>query len=211
MKRVARAVWGEMLPRSPVFTTAAVAKTACVTLANASRDLSDLARQNLVTHVKRGIWAVTSHPDFSPYSVVPHLFRKPLTGYVSLLSALNLHGMIDQIPAAIQVMTTAQRPPLDTPVGRFEFYQIQPELLAGFKKHRPSWSFDIADPEKALFDILYLSARKGRRFTHLPEVELPTGFSDESLSRWISRVRHPPLRRAIEIRWEKQRDRVRNE
>ena len=211
MKQVARTIWSDMLPRSPVFTTADVASAAGTTLANASRDLTAMTRERLVTHVRRGLWAVTSHPDFSPYAVVPYLFRKPSIGYVSLLSALNLHGMIDQIPAAIQVITTVQRPSLDTPVGRFEFYQIQPELFGGFQKHRPSWSFDIADSEKALFDALYLSARKRRRFSHLPELELPTSFPEQSLFRWISRVRHPPLRRAIEIRWEKMRDRVRNE
>src|SRR5207302_1315892 len=148
-----------------------------VALSNASRDLSALAKAGLVTRVTRGVWSVPSHPDFSPYAVVPRLFRPPRRGYVSLLSALNLHGLIEQIPTAVQVITTVQRPGLVTPVGRFEFHRIQAELFGGFGPHRPSWSFDLAEPEKAFFDVLYLSVRKQRRFSHLPEVDFSEGFA----------------------------------
>jgi predicted transcriptional regulator of viral defense system len=73
----------------------------------------------MVTRIKRGLWAVTRHPDFSPFALVPYLFAHGQKGYVSLLTALNLHGMIEQIPRSIQIATT-QRPRLKTPVATFE-------------------------------------------------------------------------------------------
>ena len=82
---------------------------------------------------------------------------------MSLLSALNLHGMLDQIRHVVHVVTTAQRPVLNTPVATYEFHRIRGELFGGFTAYRTTGNFDIATPEKAMFDTLYFSARKGRR------------------------------------------------
>lgn len=208
MKQVARAVWNELLPSAPVFSTSEVADVAGVSLPNASRDLANLAGEGMVTRVRRGLWAVPGHPDFSPYAVIPHLFGDQREGYLSVLSALNLNGMIDQIPRVVQVVTTVQRPRLKTPVGTFEFHQINPALFGGFEPYRGMGNFDIATPEKSLFDTLYLSARKGRRFAYLPELELPDDFSRAALEEWIARVEYGPLRLAVVARWERLVDRA---
>lgn len=207
MNKVSKVIWNTLLPRSPVFSTAEVAELAGITLSNASRDLARLEREGMVTRINRGLWAVPTHPDFSPYAVVPHLFAEQPGGYVSLLSALNLHGMIEQIPRVVHVVTTRQRPDLNTPGGAYEFYRIQPELFGGFKPYRRTGNFEIATPEKALFDTLYLSARKGRRFTFLPEIGLPEGLSVSGLEGWIQRVDHEPLRIAVRQRWERLAER----
>jgi len=203
MMQVAKTIWSEMMPYSPVFTTLEVAKIAGMTSSNASRDLAKLGDEGMITRIKRGLWAITTHPDFSPYAVIPHLFAGEMEGYVSLLSALNLHGMIDQIPRVVQVVTTTQRDRLETPVGTYEFHQIQPELFGGFGPYRGTGNFNIATPEKALFDTLYLSARKGRRFAYLPEIEVPDNFSAAEVEAWIARVQLEPLRLAIADRWKK--------
>lgn len=208
MKKVAQTVWTEMLPRSPVFTTAEVAERAAVAPSNVSRDLAELEKSGMLLRVRRGLWAIQGHPDFSPYAVVPHLFGEPPGGYVSLLSALNLHGMMEQIPRLVQVVTTGQRPKLRTPVGTYEFYQIAPKLFGGYGLYRRTGNFDIATPEKALFDTLYLSARKGRRFAALPEIELAGDFSRPEVERWLERIEHPPLRTAVRERWAKLASRV---
>jgi hypothetical protein len=174
-----------------------------MSLSNVSRDLTKLEEEQLILRVKRGVWAITGHPDLSPFAVVPHLFDTEGKGYVSLLSALNLHGMIDQIPRVVHIVTTTQRVRLKTPLGTYEFSRINPKLFGGFGPYRGLGNFDIASPEKALFDILYLSVRKGRRFSYLPEVELPSKFSSAELESWISRVDHVPLRLSITVRWQK--------
>lgn len=75
-------------------------------------------------------------------------------------SALNLHATIDQIPRVVYVVATTQRPILSTPVATYEFFKIQADLFGGFTPYRRTRAFDIATPEKALFDILYFSAIK---------------------------------------------------
>ena len=148
MSKVTRVIWNELLPRSAVFSTAEVAKRARIALANASRDLARLEKDGMVTRIRRGLWAVPMHPDFSPYAVVPHLFTEQPGGYVSLLSALNLHGMIEQIPRALHVVTTSQRPKLRTPVGTYEFRRLAPNLFDGFGPYRGTANFDIATPRE---------------------------------------------------------------
>jgi hypothetical protein len=172
-----------------------------MSLANASRELRNLQVHGVVTRVRRGLWAVLIHPDFSPYAVVPHLFSESESGYVSLLSALNLHGMIEQIPNVVHIVTTSQRPVLKTPVATYGFYRIEQALFGGFKAYRRTGTFDIATAEKAVFDTLYFSSRKGRRFAFLPEVELPAGFSSREVEGWIRQIRHAPLRTAVQRRW----------
>jgi len=203
MNRVSKVIWNSLLPQSPVFSTATVAELAGIGLPVASRDLAKLEREGVVTRITRGLWAVPTHPDFSPYAVVPRLFTERPGGYVSLLSALNLHGMIEQIPRVVHVVATRQRPHLDTPVGTYEFYRIQPALFDGFQPYLRTGNFDIATPEKALFDTLYFSARKGRRFRFLPEIGLPEGFSAPGLKRWIRQVDYEPLRIAVQERWQR--------
>lgn len=206
MRQVAKAIWNEVMPLSPVFATSVIAELTGSAPSNVSRDLGRLEEEGMITRIRRGIWAIVHHPDFSAYAVVPHLFRGEEAGYVSLLSALNLHGMIDQIPQVVQVMTTLQRSQLQTPAGTYEFHQMQAKLFDGFGPYRGSGNFDIATPEKALFDTMYLSARKGRRFAHMPEIELPTGFSSTEVEEWITRVGHEPLRLAIVERWRRFAD-----
>lgn len=208
MKYVGEFLWKSVLPLSPVFTTAELADAAEMHQSNASRDLSILAGRGLITRIKRGLWADTRHPDFSPYVVVPYLFKDGDAGYVSLLSAMNLHGMIDQIPRVIQIVTRRQRADLKTPVGIYEFHVLNPNLFGGHEPYNQLGTFDIASPAKALFDALYLSARRKRRFAYLPEVELVSDFSEEEMQSWIQRIDHPPLRIGVDARWRRFKNRL---
>lgn len=201
MKQAAKVIWNEIMPMSPVFATSVITELTGSAASNVSRDLSQLEEEGMITRIRRGVWAVVHHPDFSAYAVVPHLFSGEEKGYVSLLSALNLHGMIDQIPKRVDVVTTRQRAQLRTPVGVYEFHQMQKELFGGFGPYRGMGNFDIATPEKALFDTMYLSSRRGRRFTHLPEIEIPQSFASSEVDKWINRVAYAPLRLAIIERW----------
>ncbi len=200
MNRIDEVVFKTLVPRSPVFTTRAVMRLAKTRSDVATRALNNLASRGLLTRVMRGMWADVRHPDFSPYVVVPHLLHGDV-GYVSLLSALNLHGMIAQIPRAIHVVVAAQRRAITTVVGRYEFHQLSQELIGGHEPYGRLGLFELATPAKALFDVLYYSARKGRRFVRLPELEFPSGFRRREVESWIRRIPYRNLREAVRQRW----------
>lgn len=200
MNRIDEVVFKTLVPRSPVFTTKAVVTHARTRVDVTVRALSNLASRGLLTRVMRGMWADTRHPDFSPYAVVPHLLQGE-EGYVSLLSALNLHGMIEQIPRAIHIVVGTQRRKIATSVGRYEFHKLSRELMGGYEPYGRLGLFELATPAKALFDSLYYSARKGRRFLRLPELELPPGFRRREVVLWIKRIPDRTLREAVKERW----------
>jgi hypothetical protein len=123
---------------------------------------------------------------------------------VSFLSALQLHGMISQIPKSIFVATTGPQRGLVTKRGRFEFFQIHPRMMKdGVEWRDAPLPFRLASPEKALLDTLYLSTRKGRRFRALPEIEMPAAFRNRELWRLArQQIALESVRTAVRRRFE---------
>lgn len=175
-----------------IFTTRELSSHAGLSMPAATKRLSRLAAKDVLTHITKGVWANTHHPYFHPLACVPYLLGKE-QGYVSFLTALHLHGVISQIPKSIQVATTGRGRSLDSPIGRYEFFQIKPELI----QHGTKWSetqqpYLIATTEKALIDTLYLSTRKTQRFARLPELELTeSGFRQKEYERLLAQLPIP--------------------
>ena len=161
-----------------IFTTREYAHAANVSLSSASHTLARYAKNKLITHLTKGLWANITHPYFTPLACVPYLLGKE-QGYVSFLTALHLHGALSQIPNVFHVATTGHSRKLDTVIGRFEFIQIKPSLMRdGVQWSETTLPYLMADIEKALLDVLYISTRKNNRFSHLPEFEFDT-FSED--------------------------------
>jgi len=80
-------------------------------------------------------------------------------------------------------------------------YHITPSFFAGFGWYKGSGSlpelgqgFLIAEPEKAFVDCLYLSAHKGNRFGHFPELHFPPSFSFRRARAWADRIQSKTTR-----------------
>jgi len=189
---------------SVIFTTREYANYNGISMPAASRRLSRMFGKELLTRVTKGIWANASHPHFHPLACVPYLLGKE-QGYVSFLTALHLHGLISQIPKTTQIATTGRGRTLESPVGRYEFFQIKPELMKqGAKWSETHLPYLVATAEKALIDTLYLSTRKNRRFARLPEVEFTgTTFRKREFERLLKELPIPVrVLAAMRTRWE---------
>lgn len=208
MQKVAQALWREILPRGPVFATREAAAAAGVSGDQASRDLGRLARLGLLQRVARGVWSDPRGARLSAYAAVPALVAlggPRARGYVSVLSALSLHGMISQVPRIVHVVVDRRaRRTRRTALGTYRFHTLAPALMDGFVP-AANGTFLLATPAKAVFDTLYLGARRGRRYAHLPELVVPVGFPVRELEGWIAQVRSVPLQRAIRARWARLR------
>jgi predicted transcriptional regulator of viral defense system len=95
-----------------------------------------------------------------------------LPSYISFHSALCHHGLIEQAPQVIYVATLAPTRRVECPLGVVSFHQLSPDFYGGYEYDSHSTA-EIATPEKALVDYLYLAPTKSRLFRALPEVELP--------------------------------------
>lgn len=167
-----------------------------------------MERQGIARGVVRGLWCDPSDPRFTPFLLVPFLAGSH-QAYVSFLSALNLHGMIEQIPHSIFCATTGHTRLRRTPVGTFSFHRIHPNFFAGFDWYHGGREFLVAAPEKALVDSLYLSSRRGKQFSFFPEIEFGKGFRFDEAQRWAEQIPDPRIRKYVQKRLKSlmQRDR----
>ena len=139
---------------------------------SASRRLARLETLGVLVRISRGIWCQPAHRDFTPNQATGLLLGNE-RGYVSFLTALHAHGVISQIPASIQIATTGHGRVVSSPVGRYEFFQIKPELMqSGFAISETRPPCLLASGEKALLDTFYIGTRKGKRFGRLPEIDV---------------------------------------
>ncbi len=170
--------------RVPAFTTSDAAAAVGLSIEATSQALRRLGAAGLVTPVRKGLWTTRESPDpltLADYITAPH------PSYVSLQSALHLHGMIEQIPNVTYLVSLGRTAQSSTLVGTFSVHHVGPQLFGGATMdHRTG--VRLASPEKALIDFLYLSPARSRLFARLPELELPAGFSRVEARRWAGRI-----------------------
>jgi hypothetical protein len=140
-------------------------------------------------------------PILRAYSLAP--FLKPEHRvYVSFLSALHLHGIVEQIPQVITLASTAHSTTLRTGLGVFHLHRIAPDFFAGFDWYRGEGNFLIAEPEKALVDCLYLSAHKKRQYGFFPELRGGGALSFTKANDWVKRIRSSRIRLVVKKKLE---------
>ena len=181
----------------PVVRTAEAAAALRRSVSSTSRMLRALEEEGRARQVRSGVWSVG--PDFpDPFTIAPELTR-PHLAYVSFDSALNYHGMIDQIPREVSVASLDRARRIKTNIGTFAIHHLPPELFGGWQETPRG---RIAGPEKAIFDINYASVAHRGRARQMPELELPAGFEVRIIETWAARIESPRVRsltrRAIE-------------
>ncbi len=190
--------------KRPVFTTREVFAVSGKSLSGVVQGLNHLSKLGAVLKIRRGVWAEPSVDPLSPFRVIPYLPMGRRT-YVSFISALNLHGIIEQIPHIITCASIAHTRVLKTAIGTFSIHRIAPDFFFGYDWYKQTGDFLIATPEKALLDCLYLSGRRGNQFRHFPELRFPPSFSFPKARRWASMIKDRRLRKLVLERLEEIR------
>ncbi len=176
----------------PIVRTGEAAAVLGISASNASHLLASLQVAGSVLRVAPGRWSVVAQP--SPYLVASWL-TDPYPSYVSLYTALSRHGLITQIPRTIYVVSLADTKTVKTPLGTYSVHRLPPELFGGYEDRNGE---RVARAEKAVFDTLYLARARGRRFSHLTEVELPAGFRPAVLRDWAVKIVDSRVRSFVE-------------
>ena len=78
--------------------------------------------------------------------------------YISLHSALSFYGMIPESVVQITSVSTLKTAKFENAFGQFSYQNVKKELFFGYKPMLMSTgqSWNLAHPEKALLDLLYL-------------------------------------------------------
>ena len=120
--------------------------------------------------------------------------------YVSLQSALSWYGMIPEYVAVITSVTTGRTEMIENPLGRFTYRHISPKFFWGYQNIELSSKQQafIARPEKALLDLIYLTAR-GERKEFLEELRLQnfSRLNKEVLEEYADKSKSGKLKRAV--------------
>ncbi|MBI5824070.1 MAG: hypothetical protein HZB18_08595 [Chloroflexi bacterium] len=125
--------------------------------------LARLMRQNILQKLERDKYMLAGRRvhDFR----IANFLYEP--SYVSLEAALNFHGVLSQFPYEVASMTT--RKPVTKTVDEktYRYARIKRPLFWGYESIQ---GFLIAQPEKALLDLLYLTS-KGLAIVHTDELD----------------------------------------
>ena len=176
----------------PFFSTQEASLAMGVSSESATQLLGRLSDQQLLGRIRQGQWAIDPQPRPMAYAT---WITSPAPAYVSLYTALRQHGLIEQVPSIIYVVSLARTQRVSTAIGEYSVHQIAPALFGGYLEVNGFWQ---ATPEKALFDTLYLARARSEQFTGLPEVELPVGFHHSELEIWAQRIADPAARARVE-------------
>lgn len=164
----------------------------------ASHALARLAESEHILKLKRGLWAFADNSD--PLAFSEHLVA-PFPCYISLQSALYFQGMISQIPDTVYSVTPGRTSFYRTSVGNFSYHHIPDEFFTGFREMNGA-SIQMAVPEKALIDFLYLGPAKNHLFHSLPEIEVPKDFSFIKAKSFIATIPSENRRTMVRRRFE---------
>lgn len=178
----------------PVLTTGEAAARWKASPRTTGHRLKTMEEAGLVLRLRSGLWALD--PDIRPFAVAPHL-TAPHPAYVSLWSALAHHGLIEQVPRRVSVVSLSHPRKIETAIASYEIHHLAPELFGGYTgTDRDGY---VAGAEKAVFDIVYIRAAAGGK-AYFTELYLPRGFDRGELRRWADRIESPRLRTLVSRR-----------
>lgn len=125
----------------------------------------DFDRNNFVRWVKKGLLLrlrqgfytfpeYISKPDFTLF-FANRIYRP---SYISLHTALAFYGIIPEAVVQITSVTSLKTTSFQNEFGEYEYKSIREELMFGYdiKPIANGQSLQLAWPEKALLDLLYL-------------------------------------------------------
>jgi predicted transcriptional regulator of viral defense system len=176
-----------------VFTTREAAARLRLTNGHASVSLARLRAAGLLVRLRRGVWALPNRVDAL---ALPECLTAPFPAYVSLQSALYLHGMISQVPRVTYAVTLARTRRFVTPLGTVSLHHVRPAFFFGYENAGRGGG-RLATPEKALVDFLYLAPTRSRLFRALPELEWPKTFRASVARSIVSRIESDWRRRTV--------------
>jgi len=151
---------------------------------DAKRVMSSLIRKKWVLPLKRGLYAIVpldvgvkGADSFILHNFViaSHVVEPYYIGY---WSALNYHGLTEQIPKTTLIATTKPKSPLEILGSAYYFVRIQRRKFFGFEEiDVEGWKVNISSPEKTMADSLDHPEHCGG----IQEVARSIHFNDEEL------------------------------
>ncbi len=141
--------------------------------------------------IKRGVYKLKEFETKDPFIIANFIYTP---SYISLESALNCYGIIPDIPFGTTSVTIKKTKEFKIKnYGVFYYNHIKSDLFFGYKAVlvEKNYSYNIASPEKTLFDYFYFRA-KGissiEGFIEELRLSLPVNFNRKKFLKWRNLV-----------------------
>lgn len=106
--------------------------------------------------LRRGLYIIAEEArKVDPMSFATKMYQP---SYVSMEKALNFYGIIPEAVFTVTSVTTRKTKAFGTKLGNFSYQKIKKGAFGGYEtKNSGKVSFNVAVPEKAMVDFLYLN------------------------------------------------------
>lgn len=163
--------------------------------------LSSYVKQGDLLRLKRGVYLLNQQPFPHPFAIASRLDPQAI---ISLEAILNRTGIIPDIPFATTAVTPGRTATvrLRNSTQQFIFRHIKPTLIFGFKlEEYPPYTARVAEPEKALLDLLWFHRfeRDGAAYIHELRLTIPKGFSWKRFEHYAKQFHHRQITRLAKI------------
>jgi len=119
-------------------------------------NLKNWANKGHLIMLRRGLYLVAEEVEKNDFMVFSTKLYQP--SYISLEMAMNYYGIIPEAVFMVTCVTTRKTKKFSTKLGNFSYQKIKKEAFGGFETRKNGKiSFNLALPEKAIVDFLYLN------------------------------------------------------
>ena len=175
-----------------VFTTNDAATLLQITSSHASHILNHLGKAGILFKLYKGLWGFKGQVD---RLALPSYLSAPFPAYISLQTALQIHGIIEQIPEVVYAVSTARTRRYKTKIATISLHHLNMNFFFGYE-YTADPAILIATPEKALIDYLYFKPGKSGYFKALPEIDL-TNIDKVKAIQYIEKI--PYIKRRVMV------------
>lgn len=165
----------------PLYYLADLCKVSGLSVSSVRRAAQRLEHYGLIQKVGKAMYRNTfvamSLEDLSA------LLYRP--SYISCESALFYYGILSQSPFVLTCISSRPTKTMSTAVGTIVYQQLKPSLFFAYRKEG---SYFLAEPEKAVLDIVYLHLQNGQSVA-MDEWDM-NGVSRAKMKRFAQRYPH---------------------
>jgi len=148
----------EKVRNHPIFTASEV-KSIFFGKKNITTQVAFWLKKGYLEKIRDGLYILSKFKDEINPMVLAGKIYDP--SYLSLEFALNYHGIIPDIPGTYTSVAPRTTKYFKNRFGNFTYQKIKSDFFNGYEtRNEKNISFNIATPEKALVDYLYLNKNK---------------------------------------------------
>ena len=161
-------------------------------------------KNGLLIRLRQGYYTFPeykSKPDFILY-FANRIYRP---SYVSLHTAMAFYGMIPEAVVQVTSVTSQKTANFSNDFGEYVYKSIHQELMFGYdlKPVADRWTLQLASPEKALIDLLYLypfyNSRQVLEDLRLDEDFLQNNLDRKLLEKYTLKIKNNALENRVQL------------